>query len=87
MEKNLEYSSIHELIEWIIIFRSINSIEEWENYVKPLLLQREEDFIVFKTKFKIDLNKKDFMFEKDQVKPDYSSYKQWNKLINKIASI
>ena len=40
-----------------------------------------------KTNFKIDLLNPDFMFELGLDKPEYNSYKNWNKLIKKIISI
>jgi hypothetical protein len=40
-----------------------------------------------KTKFKIDLNEPEYMFEKNTSKPEFKQYKQWNKLIKKIISI
>jgi hypothetical protein len=40
-----------------------------------------------KTKFKIDLDETEYMFEKNTSKPEFKQYKQWNKLIKKIISI
>jgi hypothetical protein len=40
-----------------------------------------------KTKFKIDLENKDYMFESNQVRPKYDEYRNWNKLYKKIISI
>ena len=40
-----------------------------------------------KSKFKIDLNKPEYMFEKNVPQPEFKRYKQWNKLIKKIISI
>lgn len=40
-----------------------------------------------KTKFKIDLKNKDYMFESNQVRPKYDEYRNWNKLYKKIISI
>jgi hypothetical protein len=40
-----------------------------------------------KTNFKIDLVKSEFMFELELITPQYSHYKNWNKLINKIITI
>ncbi len=40
-----------------------------------------------KTKFKIDLNNPEFMIEPSDGQPEFSRYRQWNKLINKIISI
>jgi len=40
-----------------------------------------------KTKFKINLDNPDFMFEKGIPYPEYNRYRQWNYLINKIKSI
>jgi hypothetical protein len=42
---------------------------------------------LFKSKFKINLTKPDYMFELGLTNPEYNGYKQWNKLINKIKSI
>ena len=40
-----------------------------------------------KTKFKIDLNNPEFMVESSDGQPEFSRYRQWNKLIKKIISI
>jgi len=40
-----------------------------------------------KTKFKINLDDDEFMFEKGLTQPEYKRYKNWNKLIKKITSI
>ena len=40
-----------------------------------------------KTNFKIDLINPEFMFELGLTTPNYSGYKNWNKLIKKIVSI
>ena len=40
-----------------------------------------------KSKFKIDLQNKDFMFEYSDGQAEFRRYKQWNKLIKKIISI
>jgi hypothetical protein len=40
-----------------------------------------------KSKYKIDLTNKTFMFELGLTKPEFSGYKKWNQLINKIKSI
>lgn len=40
-----------------------------------------------KTNFKIDLEKPEFMFEEGLIYPEFSQYKNWNKLIKKIISI
>jgi hypothetical protein len=42
---------------------------------------------LFKSKFKIDITKKEFMFELGLTQPEFNGYKNWNKLINKIMSI
>ena len=42
---------------------------------------------LLKTKFKINLDNPDFMFELGLVHPQFSGYKKWKKLINKIKSI
>ena len=40
-----------------------------------------------KTRYKINLNNPDFMFESNGIKGEYKEYKQWDKLIKKITSI
>ena len=40
-----------------------------------------------KSKFKIDLQNREFMFEYSDGQPEFRRYKQWNKLIKKIISI
>lgn len=40
-----------------------------------------------KTKFKIDLNNLEFMFEPSDGQAEYSRYRQWYKLIKKIISV
>lgn len=40
-----------------------------------------------KSKFKIDLNNSEFMFEKSDGQSEFRRYRQWNKLIKKIISI
>jgi hypothetical protein len=40
-----------------------------------------------KTRFKIDLNESEFMFELGLDKPEFKSYRQWDKLIKKIITI
>jgi hypothetical protein len=40
-----------------------------------------------KTKFKINLNNPEFMFESSDGQPEFRRYRQWNKLIKKITSI
>lgn len=40
-----------------------------------------------KSKFKIDLNNPEFMFEQSEGHSEFKRYKQWNKLIKKIISI
>jgi hypothetical protein len=40
-----------------------------------------------KTNFKIDLIKPEYMFELGLIQPEFSGYKNWNKLIKKIISI
>jgi superoxide dismutase len=42
---------------------------------------------LLKTKYKINLNKREYMFELGLIYPEYNRYKSWNKLINKITSI
>jgi hypothetical protein len=42
---------------------------------------------LFKTKFKIDLNDPEFMFESSDGQAEYRRYRQWDKLIKKIMSI
>ena len=40
-----------------------------------------------KTKYKINLNKREYMFELGLIYPEFNQYKNWNKLINKITSV
>jgi hypothetical protein len=40
-----------------------------------------------KTKFKIDLQNPEFMFETSTNQQRFATYKQWNKLIKKIITI
>ena len=40
-----------------------------------------------KTKFKIDLKNKEYMFESNQIRPRYDEYRNWNKLYKKIITI
>ena len=40
-----------------------------------------------KTRFKLNLDEAEYMFELGLDKPDYNGYKNWNKLIKKIISI
>jgi hypothetical protein len=40
-----------------------------------------------KSRFKIDVNNKDFMVEHSYGEPEFKRYNQWNKLIKKIISI
>jgi capsule polysaccharide modification protein KpsS len=40
-----------------------------------------------KSRFKINLNNPDYMFEHTGGKVHYENYKNWNKLIKKIISI
>ena len=40
-----------------------------------------------KNRLKINLDIQDFMFELDLIYPEFSRYKKWNKLMNKIISI
>jgi hypothetical protein len=42
---------------------------------------------LFKSKFKIDLNGDDYMFELGLTKPEYNQYKNWKNLFNKIVTI
>lgn len=40
-----------------------------------------------KNRFKLNFENPEYFFEKNQTKPDYKNYKNWNKLIKKIISI
>jgi hypothetical protein len=40
-----------------------------------------------KTKFKINVDKTEFMFELGLINPNFDGYRKWNKLIKKIISI
>lgn len=42
---------------------------------------------LYKSKFKINLDKSEFMFELGLIYPNFDKYKKWNKLIKKIISI
>lgn len=42
---------------------------------------------ISRNKMRIDITKKEFMFELGLVYPEYDRYRNWNKLINKIMSI
>ena len=42
---------------------------------------------LFKTKFKIDIDNSEHMFEFGLTKPEYNQYKNWKKLFNKIVTI
>ena len=42
---------------------------------------------LMRSKFKIDVNNKEFMFEHSHGEPEFKRYRQWNKLIKKIISI
>ena len=42
---------------------------------------------LIKTKFKIDLDEPEFMFEVGLIQPEFQRYRQWDKLIKKIISI
>lgn len=64
--------------------RSVASVNETYAYSEEYRLMYKE---LAKTKFKIDLNDSDFMFEKGLTQPEYNRYKNWNKLIKKITSI
>ncbi len=64
--------------------RSVASVNETYAYSEEYRLMYKE---LAKTKFKIDLNNNDFMFEKGLTQPEYNRYKSWNKLIKKITSI
>ncbi len=40
-----------------------------------------------KNRFKINVQNEEYLFEKNQINPDYKNYKNWDKLIKKIISI
>ena len=42
---------------------------------------------LLKTKYKINLNKREYMFELGLIYPEFNRYKQWNKLFKKIIAI
>jgi hypothetical protein len=42
---------------------------------------------LFKSKFKIDLNEQEYMFELGLTQPEYNRYRNWKNLFNKIVTI
>ncbi len=69
---------------------SINRIKSVASIKQVYAFSEEYDKMykaLSKTKFKIDLKNKDYMFESNQVRPKYDEYRNWNKLYKKIISI
>ena len=69
---------------------SINRIKSVASIKQVYAFSEEYDKMykaLSKTKFKIDLENKDYMFESNQVRPKYDEYRNWNKLYKKIISI
>ena len=64
--------------------RTVAELEEDYAYSSEYFTMFKE---LIKTKFRIDLLEKEFMFELGLVHPKFELYKNWNKLINKIISI
>jgi hypothetical protein len=69
---------------------SIDRIKDVAN-VKQAYAYSDEYQVMYdklrKSKFKIDLNKSEFMFELGLKTPEYKTYRNWNKLIKKIKTI
>ena len=59
----------------------INKIYAYSDEYNKMYLQLK------KSKFKIDVNKTEFMFELGLNSPNFERYSKWNKLIKKIISI
>ena len=69
---------------------SVDRIKSVANIKQPYAFSDEYQTMYDKlrmSKFKIDLNKPEFMFELGLIKPEYKKYKNWNKLIKKIKTI
>ena len=69
---------------------SINRIKSVASIKQVYAFSEEYDKMykaLSKTKFKIDLENKEYMFESNQVRPKYDEYRNWNKLYKKIISI
>jgi hypothetical protein len=64
--------------------KAVASINQEYAYSEEYRLMYKE---LGKTKFKINLNNPEFMFEKSNGQAEFKRYKQWDKLIKKIISI
>jgi hypothetical protein len=64
--------------------RSVASNNQDYSYSEEYRLMYKE---LAKTKFKINLDNVEFMFEKGLTQDEFKRYKNWNKLIKKITSI
>lgn len=64
--------------------RAVASVNQPYAYSDEYRLMYKE---LAKTKFKINLDDTEFMFEKNLTQPQYKKYKNWNKLIKKITAI
>jgi hypothetical protein len=63
--------------------RSVANNNQKYSYSEEYKLMYKE---LAKTKFKINIKRDEYMFESSS-QPEFSKYKQWNKLIKKITSI
>lgn len=64
--------------------KAVASINQEYAYSEEYRLMYKE---LGKTKFKINLNNPEFMFEKSDGQAEFKRYKQWDKLIKKIISL
>lgn len=64
--------------------KAVASINQEYAYSEEYRLMYKE---LGKTKFKINLNNPEFMFEKSNGQAEFKRYKQWDKLIKKIISL
>jgi len=69
---------------------SINRIKAVADIKQDYAYSKEYEIMyskLLKTKFQINMDNPDFMFELDLIKPEFNIYRNWNKLIKKIISI
>lgn len=69
---------------------SVNRVKEVANIKKDYAYSNEYQIMydnIRKNKFKIDILRKEYQFELGLIEPKFKTYKNWNKLINKIISI
>jgi hypothetical protein len=64
--------------------KAVANLKESYSYSKEYNTMYEG---IRKNKFKIDLDKTEFMFELGLIYPNFDGYRKWNKLIKKIISI